>query len=515
MLRRVTSNGSPCASAPPNSLETNRFGMANSEATRQTLQSRPRASFEHRAANVVQRVRRLERATEQLAFRIVHWKPLQHWFCVGIVVLLMAWFERMGFAEAPKHLCNVVMQLMSAMFGSLLDILVRSGLRMLLGSVASFLTIELVWGHLLGNVDFVHFPGRLAHPCPDGSLSTSSFYCLTFLIAVMCYFIFVPPDTWSLCFALWRAVCLIGSGLLLCASIFEQSGWVYIPCSALCLYFSGSTSCQFLLLLDGLAALGHSVAYFRHLYYLHEVKRDFHLRVRQIMNAELFHPVFVDESFERLVHTHIRTRFGRRLVFAAKRCLSFGTHVRLLRESLLGLKQSLEAFHGGSATNSTHTFKIKREHLLESSLAAVKSAPLSDLTSKHLLVAFDGEMGVDEGGLLRDWFDSVGSSLYEEAVQQSSAGISQPRCDKDKDSSTASSACKLAGMLMLQTCDQTLVLRPGTERWDDYYALGRFLALSILCGAHMPLHFSRASWKLLVDSPLEAADVFALDPPFF
>lgn len=462
--------------------------MLRRSATERTVDS---------ARAVLERVRSFEHSSEEFAHRVLQWKPLRHWSSVGCTVLFLAWLESLGCGEFLRIWYRDVASLHFELWlHALVEFMVKSGLRLVLGSAASFGTVELIWGYLLGSGSRISFPGRLAHIPVNEHRDQKILSGLLLVVTVLWYLVFFPPSGWGFCYGVWRAICVVSSGLFLCASLFEENGWKYVPLSALCLFLSGSRSCQVLLAVDGLAAASHCFTYCRRLYFLHEAKRDFHLRVRRVMKLETFHPVFVEETFERIVHTHVRTPMARRMAFAVHRCLSFGTQKRLLKQNVEELKRSLNALHGCSASGDNHddvqVIEIHRDRLLETTFDAVKEAGLSSLIGNLLQVVFVGEMGVDEGGLLRDWFDSIGARLTAEATDPESS-------------------CPLVA----QPGEQSLVLRPNTERYEDFYALGRLLALAIQRGVHIPINFSRASWKLLCGISLDAHDAFALDPEFF
>lgn len=437
--------------------------------------------------------------TEERALELMHWAPLRRWLSIGGAVFLLWKLEMLvDWALLVSQLHQTSVEFLGPYVAWLVDRSVQSGFRVFLGFIAVLGTLELVETHKIRN------GGRPRHLLPEHlsrpvrSLRDDPIWSAGSVVFVtLCWYLTLfPPCASTLASAAWRAICVSGSGLFLCASLFEAQGWKYIPLSALCLYFSGSKSCRILLVLDGVAVLSHSFEYCKRLYFLHEAKRDFHNKVRRALSTDSFHPAFVEESFERLMFHSLGSKVARRMAFAVQRCLSFGTQARLLRQNYERLKWSLQDAH--KRLDPQYVVEIERDKLLESTFQALQEVPTSKLLAQVLRVKFRGELGEDDGGLLRDWFDSIGHALKEEV----SAFESRP-------------CTKLKPLLMLQPCDNTFVLRPGTGRNEDFFALGRVLALAVHRGTRVPIHLSRAAWKLLIGDPIDASDVYAIDPVFF
>lgn len=178
--------------------------------------------------------------------------------------------------------------------------------------------------------------------------------------------------------------------------------------------------------------------------------------------------------------------------------------------------------------NKEWAVEVEREALLPSSFRIVQEASMPDLMAPKMRVTFCDEPAQDEGGVIRDWFDSIGTELTKEASEGPSigAGGDQPHifhrllaasgeCLARAKLVNTSDDKPLVPLMAVHPEDKTLVLRPGTERWDDFYALGRLLGLAVNHHARLPLHLNRATWKLLIGREIEANDLFAIDPVFF
>lgn len=174
------------------------------------------------------------------------------------------------------------------------------------------------------------------------------------------------------------------------------------------------------------------------------------------------------------------------------------------QESLAAARQdSLQCSAGGAAAlPRICSLKVRRTHLLKDSLRTLCDKPTSELLAKRMIVSFAGEMGVDAGGLTRDWFDSVSRML-------------------------AQGADDVKGVSLLALApDQTLIPRPITDgsgeisdeqeqRFRSLLAVGRFIALAVLREQSLPLSFSLVVCKYLLQVAVGMVDVRQLDPEFY
>lgn len=68
---------------------------------------------------------------------------------------------------------------------------------------------------------------------------------------------------------------------------------------------------------------------------------------------------------------------------------------------------------GGDVKNAEFTIiKVRRDHLLLDSLRSVNKMSLDDMT-KLWRIHFVGEVGIDAGGLKREWFQLVSEELFD------------------------------------------------------------------------------------------------------
>jgi len=152
---------------------------------------------------------------------------------------------------------------------------------------------------------------------------------------------------------------------------------------------------------------------------------------------------------------------------------------------------------GVGAAPAQFQFRISRARILEDSVDMLLSSPTYQLLVRTLMVSFEGEAGVDGGGLCRDWFDAFATALTEGADNLSSGSSS-----------------------LVVAQDQTLVPRPVTGEMEEVrlralFAIGRFLALAVLRKQPVPLSFNLVTYKHLLGIPVGMDDVRRLDPEFY
>jgi len=144
---------------------------------------------------------------------------------------------------------------------------------------------------------------------------------------------------------------------------------------------------------------------------------------------------------------------------------------------------------------SSFSMQVNRDSIVETSCKNLFNASAMKLCSARLSIFYLGEAGLDTGGVLRDWFDSLARALADGA--------------EDLD---GSSVFTLAP-------DQSLVPRPVKDDDDEKFrvllSIGKFIALTVLHEKPVPLSFSLAVCKCLLKVPVGMSDVHRLDPDFY
>ncbi|CAK0804963.1 unnamed protein product [Prorocentrum cordatum] len=178
------------------------------------------------------------------------------------------------------------------------------------------------------------------------------------------------------------------------------------------------------------------------------------------------------------------------------------------------LKKGSIKSHGGKVALSFRLGPVVREDLLETSLKLLRKASVGQLLSSRFSVHFQGEWGVDWGGLTSDWFDSLAKALVKGSEHRE-------RRKQESDDLFSSS-------LLARATDGTLLPRPSgytracsdaperlQERWARLAAVGRFLGVAVLKGRPLPLSFGQVLMKLLCARDVSYSDVRHLDDDFY
>eukprot|EP00111_Clytia_hemisphaerica_P022609 TCONS_00066498-protein len=105
-------------------------------------------------------------------------------------------------------------------------------------------------------------------------------------------------------------------------------------------------------------------------------------------------------------------------VYCARRNVLVGTFIKLLLRNVGGSEKFEDkkrhfqsVLESNAPSHSTITLKVKRDQLLKDSMQATKNFNKNDW-SKKFLIKFDGEEGLDYGGLSREWFTLVLDQLF-------------------------------------------------------------------------------------------------------
>lgn len=155
---------------------------------------------------------------------------------------------------------------------------------------------------------------------------------------------------------------------------------------------------------------------------------------------------------------------------------------------------------------------ISRERIVADSCNALFHASTFDVVAENALhVAFDQEYGDDQGGVTRDWFDSLATALQIGVTRDWSEG-------KDADLTTGESP-------MFSTLqDGSVAPRPVAagassqdqeESYRQFFAIGKFLAIAVLYPQPLPLSFNLVFCKHLLKMPVDMFDLRRFDIDFY
>lgn len=135
-------------------------------------------------------------------------------------------------------------------------------------------------------------------------------------------------------------------------------------------------------------------------------------------------------------------------------------------------------------TSPWFVLRVRRENLLGDALAHIAAAPAGDLM-KPLKVVFEGEEGVDEGGVKREFFQLLTAQLFAPEY-----GMFVP--SPDGRSLWINSAC--------------------TWAMNEFEMVGALLGLAVYNGVLLDIHFPKLLYKKLLNEELNLDDLATFDP---
>ena len=133
---------------------------------------------------------------------------------------------------------------------------------------------------------------------------------------------------------------------------------------------------------------------------------------------------------------------------------------------------------------------VRRDAVFQESFNIFKPMKGDELKGR-LNVRFDGEEGIDAGGVMRDWYSAMARAI----------------CNPDYALFT------ISGDGSFQPNRHSGVLNP--DHIDFFKFCGRVIAKAIYDGALMEVHFTRAVYKRMVDKKVSWKDLEVVDPEYF
>lgn len=342
----------------------------------------------------------------------------------------------------------------------------------------------------------------LANPSQRSTLCRAARKCA---LVVYCTFVLTTePLLWFWCFLL-RPLCAICAGL---------------RCTLGGSYESARMAAQSMALEEWISVVLSAWLFARAAYISAEARLE-RRRARQMAEARVCHAqthpfkADLEEAFETLrefaacgqqLPLGTSAALGPSLVAehcAGQAAVRGGCNLGMLQEKRQALmparrRMLFNEFPGAAALSSHLRLQVRRTSLLEDSLSEVGVRPVAELVARSISVTFEGELGIDAGGLTRDWFDCVAAALVE-------AGTAPEG-------------------LLTMAVDGTLSPSPAPSGEEEpermrrlcaLVALGRFLALAVLHEMPLPISLGSALCKHLLMHPVDLEDVWRLDPDFF
>lgn len=163
----------------------------------------------------------------------------------------------------------------------------------------------------------------------------------------------------------------------------------------------------------------------------------------------------------------------------------FDQKIRYLREYLKTLKEFWK--------NEISTVRVTRENTLEESMKQLKGMSLL----RELKIIFEGEEGIDIGGVLREWF----MVLFKEIESKELCKIN---------------VIHLIDLFQKTNCNDYSVipsysLKPTEKNLNYFYFIGQLLSKAILEDITVNICFSKLIYKMVLDEPLSFEDLNLID----
>ncbi|XP_057442422.1 E3 ubiquitin-protein ligase UPL1-like [Lotus japonicus] len=133
---------------------------------------------------------------------------------------------------------------------------------------------------------------------------------------------------------------------------------------------------------------------------------------------------------------------------------------------------------------------VRRAYVLEDSYNQLRMRPAQDLKGR-LTVHFQGEEGIDAGGLTREWYQLLSRVIFDK------------------------------GALLFTTVGNESTFQPNpnsvyqTEHLSYFKFVGRVVGKALFDGQHLDVHFTRSFYKHILGVKVTYLDIEAIDPDYF
>ncbi|XP_011044918.1 PREDICTED: E3 ubiquitin-protein ligase UPL1-like isoform X2 [Populus euphratica] len=193
------------------------------------------------------------------------------------------------------------------------------------------------------------------------------------------------------------------------------------------------------------------------------------------------------EKHRRLLNTFIRQNPGLlekslSMMLKAPRLIDFDNKRAYFRTRI---KQQHEQHRSGPLRIS-----IRRTYVLEDSYNQLRMRPYQDLRGR-LNVQFQGEEGIDAGGLTREWYQLLSRVVFDK------------------------------GALLFTTVGNDVTFQPNpnsvyqTEHLSYFKFVGRVVSKALFDGQLLDVYFSRSFYKHILGAKVTYHDIEAVDPDYY
>ncbi len=151
--------------------------------------------------------------------------------------------------------------------------------------------------------------------------------------------------------------------------------------------------------------------------------------------------------------------------------------------------------------HTTVRLQVRRSHILEDTFVQFSRVTTDNLRGR-ISVSFQGEEGIDAGGLTREWYLLLSKAMMNPEIGLFALGVRF-----------------VVSFLTLQTNGQTLQPNTGSyivhNHLQYFRFIGSIMGKAIADNQLLDAHLSRSLYKQMINMPLTYHDVESIDPTFY
>jgi len=136
---------------------------------------------------------------------------------------------------------------------------------------------------------------------------------------------------------------------------------------------------------------------------------------------------------------------------------------------------------------------VRRDCVFEDSFHQLRHRTADEMHGR-LNVQFQGEDGVDAGGLTREWYQVMSRAIFKEELALFTSG---------------------GNGITFQPNPNSMIQNEGVDHLQYFKFVGRFVAKALVDGQILDAYFTRSLYKHLLGEPLSYEDIEAVDPDYF
>ena len=180
-------------------------------------------------------------------------------------------------------------------------------------------------------------------------------------------------------------------------------------------------------------------------------------------------------------------------------CLEENFKVLLDHPRLIEFENKCAYFRGRINKEEDHhhsgsmRLNVRRDCVFEDSFHQLRHRTTEEMRGR-LNVQFQGEDGVDAGGLTREWYQVMARAIFKEELALFTSG---------------------GNGITFQPNPNSMIQNEGVDHLQYFKFVGRFVAKALMDCQILDAYFTRPLYKHLLGEPLSYEDIEAVDPDYF